>query len=245
MKKPNFWVVAVPILVPVVEPTMMLAASLKVWLPEVREAKEATPAPVTDHWASLRTRSEPEDCPMVMIPPVVLPMVIAVDTAAVPMLMALALVLDAPILMLGVPAVDDPTSNVILPAVPAEAFPVVIATAPVEVVPVPVEILFAPEAPAEALPVVIVTPPVPPATALVSTVRAVLAVVAPDRRIKLEEVPEVDQVLAAPPVKVKAAPDVKEEAPALDEPMVMRSAPAVPILRVSTPAAVEPAILIV
>ena len=49
---------------------------------------EATPAPVTDQFASFNTKSEPEVAPTVMVPPVLLPMVILSATAVVPMLMA-------------------------------------------------------------------------------------------------------------------------------------------------------------
>lgn len=116
-----------------------------------------------------------------------------------------------PIKIEPLPALEVPTSRVILPAAPAEALPVVITTAPVPVVPVPVEILVAPDTPAEALPVLRVAPPLPPATATVSKVKAVLAVVAPERIIKLEVAPVVDQV--------EAAPEDNDKAPAKELPI--------------------------
>ena len=43
--------------------------------PSEIEAKAAAPAPVTLHWASFKTRSDPDDAPIVMVPPVELPTV--------------------------------------------------------------------------------------------------------------------------------------------------------------------------
>ena len=63
--------------------------------------------------------------------------------------------------------------------------------------------------------------------------------------VKVRPPAEVLQVEAAPAVKVKAAPDLKDEAPALVPPMVIRSAPVVPILMASAEVAVVPAMLIV
>ena len=53
LKNPNFWVVAVPILVPVEDPTTMLAASFKVIVPVVKEARVPAPA-----WVMLKLAPE-------------------------------------------------------------------------------------------------------------------------------------------------------------------------------------------
>lgn len=50
-----------------------------------RESNDAAPAPVTDHWASVRARSLPDAAPIVMVPPEVLPMVVlAVPVVFIP-----------------------------------------------------------------------------------------------------------------------------------------------------------------
>ena len=133
---------------------------------------------------------------------------------------------------------------------------------------VPLSMAILPDAPAEALPVKRDIDPVPPATAKVLIVRAE-AVVSPDWMIKVPAVvfqveaplvavrlrevapvnckapPEVDQVEAAPAVKVRAAPVVKDEAPAEDEPMVMRLATApLPILIFLAVVAAEPILMV-
>lgn len=147
--------------------------------PALTPTKVAAPAPVTLHCASFSAKSVPELEPIVMVPPVAfVPIPIVCARAALP------IKID-PLL-----EVEVPTSMLTFPAVPAEAFPVTMATTPVEVVPVPVDILFAPEAPPDAMPVVVVTPPLVVPVAVSST-KAVLAVVAPERNVRFEPVPVV------------------------------------------------------
>ena len=64
----------VPVEVKVVNlPVLAVVAPIGV---EFIEAKLAAPAPVMFHWASCRAKSEPEEAPMVIVPPAELPMVV-------------------------------------------------------------------------------------------------------------------------------------------------------------------------
>ena len=142
------------------------------------------------------------------------------------------------ILIVGVPEVKVPLSIEILPEAPAEALPVRRDIEPVAAAP---KVLMV-----KAL--AVVSP-----DWMIRVPAVVFQVEAPLVAVKLREVapvnckapPEVDQVEAAPAVKVRAAPVVKDEAPAEDEPMVMRLATApLPILIFLAVVAAEPILMV-
>jgi len=120
--------------------------------------KVATPAPVTDHCASVSARSVLVAEPSVMTVPAVafVPMLIVCARAAVPIAIVPLLVDEVP------------TSIETLPAVPAAALPEAIVSAPelapLVVPPAPVVIEIPPptvEAPAAAPPAIVTAPPAP------------------------------------------------------------------------------------
>ena len=82
---------ALPIPVIMPEPLPMVVVLLEVKVVKAPEpavvpptaTKLATPTPVTDHWASAKTRSPVEALPIVMVPPLVpVPILVALDPEA-------------------------------------------------------------------------------------------------------------------------------------------------------------------
>ena len=147
----------------------------------------------------------PAEVPIVITSTPVAPVPMLIVSTPVPVPMAIVRASDPPAPMLIAVAAVVPIATVLALVSPKETVPTVPEA-------VPASMATAPELPAEALPLAMLMPPVPPAMAAVLMAMAP-AVLAPDWIVRVEAVPVVDQVEAAPPVNVSAPAEVKEDAP--------------------------------